>query len=90
MVTPEVIQTILKNADPMYRYNHELNSSHPVVGKCKLGAVFVNQAGNYCVYTGIAGRGKRPVAYTEAVSRKKFVAGQDLLQKIMKASEEML
>ena len=89
MVTPEVIQTILRNADPMYRFTHELNRAHPVIGKCKLGAVFVNQAGDYCVYTGVSSSRKRPVAYTEVVSRKKMIGGIQLLEKIVKASAEM-
>lgn len=89
MVTPEVIATILKNADPIYTYNHNLNWSHPLVSKCKIGAVFVSQSGDYCVYTGIAGRGKRPVAFTNAVTRQKMVGGMQLLEKIAKASAEM-
>jgi hypothetical protein len=71
-VTPETIATILARAPKSHAAGHELNARNPWVGQMKIGAVFVDQSGNLCVYTGIIAdrRTKRPVAFTRIDTRE--------------------
>ena len=87
-ITPDTVAAILKKASPLYAEGHDLNSHHHPVRQCKLGAVFVDQAGDYCVYTGIDGRNlKFPVMSTRVHDRQARKHQIVVLNKITEASK---
>lgn len=89
-ITPDTVAAIMKAADtlrPSYKLNHQMNMGHPQISQCKLGAVFLNQAGDWCVYTGLYPNNRKyPVMYTRVSDRKNFKSTLAILPKIIKAS----
>jgi hypothetical protein len=86
--TPERIAALLAKANPRYREGHELNRRHSLVGQCRLGTVFVDQAGDLCIYTGIDG-GNRvfPVMFTRIHDGATRKWRREYLAKIVAASK---
>jgi hypothetical protein len=85
-ITPETVANIMRKANPDYARGHERNLKIPAVAACQLGAVFVNQAGDYCVYTGIGYSRKRPVTYTRIADRQTFNAPPSVLRNIARGA----
>jgi len=57
-VTPDTVSRILTKARAEYKEMHYMNSDHPMVAGCKLGAVF-SYNGEYHVYVGVNGRNRK-------------------------------
>ena len=86
-VTPAQIEKALTNKDWwMMRATHNANAEHALVNGCKLGAVFVNQKGNYCIYIGISSSPKRPVAYLDCTTNTVMNSPPETFAKIRAAS----
>lgn len=85
-ITPETVSAILARAPVQHEVGHQINQNHPVIGKCKLGAVFVDQAGDLCVYTGIGNDRSHPVLFTRIEDRQPRKGPAVYLRKIEAAS----
>src|SRR5271166_1732730 len=92
VITPETIAIVLKNANKMHKVGHDMNLSHNLIGQCKIGAIFIDQEGFYCVYTGVIAdrRTKRPIAFTRVDSRETRCCSltSNTMDKILAASKE--
>ncbi len=89
VVTPSDVEKALRNSPEEYKKMHRMNTNHPMIAGCKLGAVFTNNNGEYYVYVGVNGRNRvypcMAVRVSDGASRK---MGPAFFAKVRKASLE--
>lgn len=87
-ITPEVVASIVARANPRFRKMHCLNTDHPEIRDCKLGVVFIDRAGDYCVYVGVEGRNRKfPCIAVRVRDRQTMKYTHHTFARVAKASQ---
>jgi hypothetical protein len=89
-ITPETVTAILAHDakhHPEHMQNYNLNMGHSLISRCKIGTIFVDRAGDYCVFTGIARSRKKPIACTRINDRSPRIHTMHILDKILNTKE---